>query len=350
MEESNFISSYNDPILITGSNGFIGHKVVETLLSYGFKNLRCFVRSSKNISSLKQVIAPFDKARVEIFEGNLLSAEDCKKATKHVRVLFHLAAGTEKSFAGCYMNSVVTTKNLLESILRNKTFKRFVNVSSITVYSNKNLNRNKLLDEECEIDSNIIGRGEAYSWGKIMQDQMVIDYNKKFNIPYVIVRPGVVYGPGKKRILGLVGIDTFGFFIHIGGSNIFPLTYIENCAEAIVLAGIKKGIEGEVFNIVDDELPTCRSFLKMYKKSVGNFFSIYMPYCFFYFFCYLWEKYSKWSNGQIPPVFNRHVCAIGYKGTRYTNQKLKNLLDWKPKVSFNQASKKYFDYVKNGDN
>ncbi len=42
----NFIASLKDCILVTGSNGFIGSKVVQELLEYGFANLRCFVRPS----------------------------------------------------------------------------------------------------------------------------------------------------------------------------------------------------------------------------------------------------------------------------------------------------------------
>jgi nucleoside-diphosphate-sugar epimerase len=134
--------------------------------------------------------------------------------------------------------------------------------------------------------------------------------------------------------------------MHIGGSNIFPLTYVDNCAEAIVLAGLKKGVDGEIFNIVDDDLPTCREFLKLYKKNVKNFKSIFIPYRLFYLLCYLWEQYSKWSEGQLPPVFNRLRCEASWKGNRYTNQKLKNLLGWKPRISFEDASKYYFGYLK----
>ena len=51
-----------------------------------------------------------------------------------------------------------------------------------------------------------------------------------------------------------MGIDTFGFFIHLGGSNQLPLTDVDNCAEAVVLAGLKPGVDGEIFNVVDDDL------------------------------------------------------------------------------------------------
>ena len=69
-------------------------------------------------------------------KGNLLSREDCIAATKDVAVIFHLAAGTgEKSFPDAYMNSVVTTRNLLEASLRHQCLRRFVNISSFAVYT-----------------------------------------------------------------------------------------------------------------------------------------------------------------------------------------------------------------------
>src|SRR5205807_994577 len=83
-----------------------------------------------------------------------------------------------------------------------------------------------------------------YCYAKVKQDELVTDYGKKFGIPYVIVRPGSVYGPGKEQITGRVGIGTFGVFLHLGGSNTIPLTYVDNCVDAIVLAGLKKGVEG----------------------------------------------------------------------------------------------------------
>jgi nucleoside-diphosphate-sugar epimerase len=344
--EGDLIITFNDPILITGSNGFIGSRVVETLLKYGFINLRCFVRSSSDLTVLNRIVNSFKKANIEVVKGNLLSLEDCNKATKNVSVIYHLAAGIEKTFPGSFLNSVVTTKNLIDSTLQNKNLKRFLNVSSFAVYSNLKIKRGGLLDETCEVESDPVQRYEPYCYGKVKQDELVFEYNKKYNIPFVIVRPGAVYGPGKSQITSRVGIGTFGIFLHLGGSNIIPLIYVDNCADAIVLAGTKTGVEGETFNIVDDELPTSRKFLKMYKKNVGYFKSIYIPYRMFYSFSYLWEKYSKWSEGQLPPAFNRRRCAAYWKGNRYSNEKLKTLLGWKPKVSFDEATKRYFESLK----
>jgi nucleoside-diphosphate-sugar epimerase len=65
-----------------------------------------------------------------------------------------------------------------------------------------------------------------------------------------------------------------------------------------------------------------------------------------YFLAYLWEKYSEWSEGQLPPAFNRKKWSSYWKGNTYSNEKMKKLLGWKPKVSFEEASAHYFEYQK----
>lgn len=335
-----------EPILVTGANGFIGTRVVSTLVHYGFHNLRCLVRPSGNRKQLEKIVNRSGHAQIEILSGNLLSTDDCKRAVKDVSLIFHLAAGIDKSHAGAFMNSVVTTRNLLEVCAQSDKLKRFVNVSSLSVYSNKHMRRGELLNEECEVEKHPEQRHEAYCYGKIKQDELLLEQARRYRVPYVIVRPGAVYGPGKTGITGRIGIDTFGIFLHLGGSNKIPLTYIDNCADAIVLAGIKVGVEGQVFNIVDDELPRSKDFLRMYKRHVGEFRSISLPYRLTFFLCYLWEKYSEWSEGQLPPVFNRNRCATDWKGNRYSNEKAKKLLGWTPKIPFVEASKRYFQYQK----
>jgi len=314
-------------------------------LSYGFRNIRCLVRPTSNRTELEQTIGGFPAA-VEVVEGNLTSRQDCARAARDVKVIFHLAAGFEKSFPGCVLNSVVTTRNLLDCLCQATDLKRFVNVSSFAVYSNFRLKRNALLDETCELENDHVARNEPYSFGKLKQDQIVIEYADHHRIPYVILRPGAVYGPGKAEITSRVGIDTFGIFMHLGGRNRIPFTHVSNCAEAVVLAGITKGVEGHIFNVVDDDIPTSREFLMDYKRKVGPLRYIYIPYRLFYLFCLLWERYSEWSGGQLPPAFNRRKCAAYWKGNLYSNRKLKELLGWSPRVSYNEGSSSYFDYLK----
>ena len=338
-----FIIAPDDRILITGAAGFIGSRVVEDLLDRGFRNLVCFVRPSSDLAKLDASLKCLPPgARIEIFNGDLLSRADCESAFKDVAVTFHLAAGTgQKSFPDAVMNSVVTTRNLLEASLRYGSLQRFVLVSSFAVYTNRQ--KSRCLDESCPIEEHPELRGDAYCYAKVKQEQIVTEYAKNFGIQHVVVRPGSVYGGNKGEITGRVGIGTFGFFLHLGGSNTIPFTYVDNCAAAIVLAGLVKGVDGEVFNIVDDDLPSSRRFLRQYKKNIRRFKSVYIPHLASHALCCLWEKYSQWSKGQLPLAFNRARWYSEWKKTRYTNKKLKTRLGWEPKVPTVEALHLYFE-------
>ena len=338
-----FIADRNELLLITGSNGFVGPRVVESLLNLGFRNLRCLARPTSNLAELESLVGRWNDAQIEVMRGNLLSPNDCIAATKNVAIIFHLAAGRgEKSFPDAFLNSVVTTRNLLEATLVHKHLRRFVNISSFAVYDVARRG-SSVLDETCPVEEPAQRRGEAYCFAKVKQDQVVVDYGKRCSIPYVIIRPGYVYGAGKQAISGRVGIDSFGIFLHLGGSNTIPLTYVDNCADAIALAGVARGVDGEVFNVVDDELPSSRRFLRLYKKNVRRFTSLYVPHAVSYGLCWLWERYSVWSEDQLPPVFNRSRWYANWRKTRYSNKKLKARVGWTPRVSTPVGLARFFE-------
>jgi nucleoside-diphosphate-sugar epimerase len=335
----------DEPILVTGATGFIGRRVVQRLVGRGLR-VRCFVRPSSDRSALAALQRDFDphgSGTIEIVSGNLLSPDDCVAAADGARIVIHLAAARgEKSVPDAFMNSVVTTRNLLEAARRHRCIRRFVSISSFTVYG-RSRGRGRLLDETCPIETQPAKRGEAYCFAKVKQDEIVFEYAREHGIPYVVVRPGYVYGPGNLAISGRVGLGTFGVFLHMGGGNTVPLTYVDNCAEAIVRAAITDGVDGEVFNVVDDELPTSRRFLRQYKRHVRRFRSIYVPHAVSYALCWLWESYSRRSQGQLPPSFNRLTWHAYWKQTRYSNEKLKTKLGWRPEVSTADALARYFE-------
>lgn len=333
----------DDQILITGATGFVGTRVLARLLDKGFRRVRCMARPCSDLKKIETLAGRYNhSAKIEVIRGNLLHLSDCANATEDAAVIYHLAVGAGgRSFPDAFMNAVVTTRNLLEASVRHRCVKRFVNVSSFAVYANCNKPRGRLLDESCPIEQHPALR-DAYCYAKVKQDRLVMDYGRIHGLPYVIVRPGVVYGPGKDAINGRVGLGTFGLFLHLGGSNPIPFTYVDNCADAVVLAGVKEGVDGEVFNIVDDDLPSSRTFLRLYKQHVRQFRSVYLPRPTSYLMCALWEGISSWSQGQLPPFLTRRQWHAYWKGAKYSNEKLKDVLGWAPNVSTRDGLARFF--------
>src|SRR5206468_10606656 len=130
--------------------------------------LRCLVRPSSYLGRLKAVSATFDdRSNIELVTGDLLSRDDCQNATEGISIIYHRAAGMEKSFAGAFMNSALATRNLMDAFLQFVKPKRFVNVSSFAVYSNLSLKFNSLLDETCPLETAPQERFDAYGFGKL---------------------------------------------------------------------------------------------------------------------------------------------------------------------------------------
>jgi nucleoside-diphosphate-sugar epimerase len=341
-QEKEMLLAPNDLIVVTGASGFIDTRVVQRLVERGFRNIRCLVRPSSDAKA-RNLVAIGKPGEIDIFLGNLLSREDCLAVTKDAVAVIHLAAGRgEKSYPDAFMNTAVTTRNLLDACVQHGICRRFVNVSSFAVYDNGHKATGTLLDESCPLESHPEDRGEAYCFAKTKQEEVVASYRDRYGLSVVTLRPGVVYGPGNLAISGRVGIDTFGVFLHLGGSNRIPLTYVDNCADAIALAAIRPLQSSEAFNVVDDDLPSSRQFLKRYKANVKRFRSLYLPKPVSYAFCSLWERYSNWSQGQLPAAFNRNRWNSLWRKTEYNNSRLKKLLGWAPLVSTEEGLQRYF--------
>ena len=113
------------------------------------------------------------------------------------------------------MNSALATRTLMVGFLQFGKPKRFVNVSSFAVYSNLTLKRGALLDETCPLEDAPQERFDPYGFGKLKQEELVKEYGTQHKLPYVILRPGPVFGSGKRDLSGR-GWDTFGLFYPCG--------------------------------------------------------------------------------------------------------------------------------------
>ena len=175
------------------------------------------------------------------------------------KIVIHLAAGLKGAPAELFVDSVVTARNLLESLgARGEpsiTKTRVVLVSSFGVYGVVPLGRGARVDESTPLEQ-FPERRDPYSHSKLRQEQLVREYQQKLGFELVVLRPGVIYGPGGGAFSNRVGIQVGPIFVHMGGSNPLPLSYVVNCAEAIVVAATHPDAAGQVYNVHDDEMPT----------------------------------------------------------------------------------------------
>jgi nucleoside-diphosphate-sugar epimerase len=263
-------------VLVTGAAGFLGIATVERLLAHGDRNIRCFVRPGRDLSQLEALFAKYPDAKPQFVSGDMTKAPDVAKAVKGVDVIYHLAAAMKGTAADMFMNTVVGTKNLLEAMPKTKQPK-LVLVSSFSVYGLAGLPRGYLVTESAPLEQNP-QRRDPYSHAKIRQEELCRDYQSKLGFPMVVLRPGVIYGPRGGHLFANMGVNLFGVFLHLGRKNQVPLTYVDNCAEAIAIAGHKEESVGETYNVWDSELPTSSEYLKLYRKSVEKVKYVNVPY------------------------------------------------------------------------
>ena len=84
----------------------------------------------------------------------------------------------------------------------------------------------------------------------------MLGMHRNRGLPLVVIRPGVLFGPGRPLVTGRVGLTVGNVSLQMGGRRQVPLCFVDNCAAAVAAAVDAPGIDGMCFNIVDDELPT----------------------------------------------------------------------------------------------
>lgn len=326
-------------ILVTGAGGFLGKAIVERLLAHGQNDLRCMLRDGSKARGLEAIAARYPEARVEFITVNLRNPVEIAPAVAGCAMVIHAAAALKGSPAEMFMDSVVASRNLLENVVNELRPIRVVLVSSFGAMGVAELQRGAMVDESTPLERHP-ERRDVYSHSKLRQEQMFWEYHEKYGFELVVLRPGVIYGPGGGHFSNRVGLSLFGRFLHLGGNNLLPLTYVDNCAEAIVAAALA-GANGQVYNVVDDDLVTSRQYLALYKTRVKPVRSVPVPY-----FALMWgsrmvERYSERSKGQMPAIFTPYKTRAMWGGNQFSNAKLKSI-GWRPLVSTSEGLERAF--------
>ena len=318
---------------VTGATGFLGGELVRALLHHGPDRVRCLVRPGTEPGRLAALSAL--GPRIQVVHCRLDDPAALGAALAGVRVLYHAAATKRGPPAALVAGTVVPTEHVLRAAAR-AAVERTVLVSSFSVLGVAALGRGALVDEAIPLDPHPEAR-DAYAFAKHRQERLAWRIAAETGLPLAVVRPGWIFGPGQDLLGSRIGLRFPGLFLHLGGRCPVPLTYVENCAEALALAGTAPGAPGRALCIVDDDLPDSRTLLSRYRREVGPLRAVPVPYPLLRLLARVNHWYSRRTEGHLPPVLTPYKVASLWRPQRYSNRLAKEVLGWTPRVSMAEA-------------
>jgi len=246
-----------------------------------------------------------------------------------------VAAPLAGSVSSLFANGVIPTRVLVNAAA-DQDVKRFVLVSSLGVYGSQDLASGDVLDERCPVDRHP-HRRDPYTYSKIAQEDVCWHAYSHRGLPLVVVRPGVLFGPGRPLLTARIGLMVGGLLVQMDGRQRVPYCFVDNCARAVAMAADVSGIAGMSFNILDDDLPSANGVLSLHRTHVASIRAIRIPGWAIGRFARACEWLSDRSEGMFPPVLTPYKASALWKRVRYSNDLAKSRLGWQPLVTFDEG-------------
>jgi nucleoside-diphosphate-sugar epimerase len=228
--------------LVTGGGGFLGSAIVKKLLSKEFA-VRAFSRG--NYPFLKEWGA-------EAHQGDLAQYHDVERACAGCDIIFHVGAraGLWGPYADFHQANVVGTKNILKAAQR-LGIKTLVYTSSPSVvFDGRDMEG---VDESVPYAKQY---NSPYAQTKALAEQMILRSNSS-SLATVALRPHLIWGPGDTHLIPGILARGRGFKQIGKGSKLADFTFIEDAAEAHLLAaealGPGSAAAGKAYFISQDE-------------------------------------------------------------------------------------------------
>lgn len=324
--------------LVTGSTGFVGRHVVAAALAAGH-DVTAVVRPASPTRALGTVA---DHPRLRVVRADLRSPDGLEGAVGGIDVVIHLAAAKAGDFSTQFVGTVVATENLLRA-MDGAGVGRLVGVSTFSVYDHLALRTGDLLTEQSPIDERP-ARRDDYARTKLIQEQLYRRFGSSPATRVVILRPGMIYGRDNLWH-ALLGAELGPRFLRIGSRATLPLTYVENCADAVVraaelLTSDPCPIDGEIINVVDDDLPTQGAYVEQVSRLIDPPPSLLVPWPVMRAAAAAADRANRVLFGgraRLPGIVVPARLHARFKPLRYSNHRAKELLGWEPRFDLTEA-------------
>ena len=249
--------------LVTGAGGFLGSHLVR-LLARRAHTVRALVQSDEQAQ-----IFGGAASGVEVVVGDVLDARGMREAVRGADVVYHCAAKLPGKAAedDVWRVNVTGTENVLGGCLAGAV-QRLVFVSTDSVYGDRH---NPGATEETPLNPDYVFEGN-YPRAKVAGERLVLRCQQDHGLPVSIIRPCLMYGPGSSSgtdiMRGWAARDLH-LLIDAGRAKI-SLAYVEDVAEAMVLAAAAPQAVGQCYNVSDGVPYTRRAILEALAEATGR--------------------------------------------------------------------------------
>ena len=300
-------------ILVTGGAGFIGSHTTDALIKRGY-GVRILDNLQKKIHPKGKPDFLNDKA--EFIQGDVTDKSTWQKALKGVEAVYHFAAYQDylTDFSTFFRINTVSTALLYEIIveekLESKIRKVIVATSQAVMGEGKyrclpcSKNNNHIFypqirlarelsrgewDHRCPkcrhslqwmpSDESVINACNQYAISKYSQEQIALQFGKRYQIPSVVMRYSIVQGPrqsfynaysGAMRIFALSLFFDKRPIIFEDGKQIRDFINIKDVVNANLLVLKHEDADYRVFNVGGDKAWTVADFYHTMERVVGK--------------------------------------------------------------------------------
>ena len=310
-------------VLVTGADGFIGSHMVEELVRKGYSVRAFSYYNSFNTWGWLDPLAPEILSQIEVVCGDIRDPYGVKKAIEGVDMVFHLAALIAIPFSyhspDAYVDTNIKgTLNVLQAA-KELNVERVLITSTSEVYGTA---------KYVPIDENHPFQGQSpYSATKIGADRLAESFYRSFDLPVSIVRPFNTFGPRQsaRAVIPTIITQLLGGRQQIKLGLLSPtrdFNYVKDTVSAYIAIAESDRTIGKEINIATGKEISIGDMAKVIIAQLNPKAEIICE-----------EERLRPENSEV----NRLLGS---------NQKLKELTEWKQKYSFEdgiQETIKWFE-------
>jgi nucleoside-diphosphate-sugar epimerase len=310
--------------LVIGATGFIGHHIVNELISKGIQ-VKVLLRSTSDITHLA-------KKPVELAYGNIFDLNSLNEHTKNVDLIFS-AFGILGQWnipdQDYWEANTEAIKRILASC-RNNNIKQFIHISSAGVLG-------PLPDGVAADESYPHNPSNIYERTKCEAEKEVLHYGETEGIPFTIIRPEFVYGPGDTHVLGLFrAIKTKRFVLLGNGQSYLHPTYIDDLIHGISRCIANQSAVGKTYLITGPRPYTVKELAMIIAEELGvRLLNIAIPLVLAHAAAKVLEFGARAARFE-PPLTKTRVRFFT-ENRAFSNQKAQAELKYDPKVDFREG-------------